>query len=233
MGDRPNACLPFFMKKTALIILSALISLISFAQELAFPGAEGFGKYTTGGRGGKVWIVTNVNDNGPGSLREAVEAEGPRIVVFEVDGDIHLETPLRIENDNITIAGQSAPGDGICLCDSPVVINASNVIVRYIRCRLGDKYVQDADALSGGRYGQKNDKITVIFRARGKGKLNFRVLRKNRAQTISNMEINSDNWKDYKFTFQRPGDKSEEQHLIVWPSVKGDGYIDMDDIYLR
>lgn len=156
MGDRPNACLPFFMKKTALIILSALISLISFAQELAFPGAEGFGKYTTGGRGGKVWIVTNLNDNGPGSLREAVEAEGPRIVVFEVDGDIHLETPLRIENDNITIAGQSAPGDGICLCDSPVVINASNVIVRYIRCRLGDKYVQDADALSGGRYGQKN-----------------------------------------------------------------------------
>ena len=83
------------------------------------------------------------------------------------------------------------------------------------------------------RYGQKNDKITVIFRARGKGKLNFRVLRKNRAQTISNMEINSDNWKDYKFTFQRPGDKKEEQHLIVWPSVKGNGYIDMDDIYLR
>ena len=86
---------------------------------------------------------------------------------------------------------------------------------------------------SSSRYGQKNDKITVIFRARGKGKLNFRVLRKNRTQTISNMEINSDNWKDYKFTFQRPGDKKEEQHLIVWPSVKGDGYIDMDDIYLR
>ena len=145
------------MKRTAFTLLfSVLIALSCYAQELAFPGAEGFGKYTTGGRGGKVWIVTNLNDSGPGSLREAVEAEGPRIIVFEVDGDIHLETPLRISNDNITIAGQSAPGDGICLCDSPVVINASNVIVRYIRCRLGDKYVQDADALSGGQYGQKN-----------------------------------------------------------------------------
>lgn len=144
------------MKKTALLLLAIFASIISFAQELAFPGAEGFGKYTSGGRGGRVMIVTNLNDSGPGSFREAVEAEGARIVVFEVDGDIHLESPLRIENDNITIAGQSAPGDGICLCDSPLIINASNVIIRYIRCRLGDKYVQDSDAVSGGRYGQKN-----------------------------------------------------------------------------
>lgn len=143
--------------KTFLISLLALgAALSATAQPLAFPGAEGFGKYTTGGRGGRVMIVTNLDDHGPGSLREAVEGSGPRIVVFEVDGDIHLETPLRIENDDITIAGQSAPGDGICLCDSQLTIDASNVIIRYIRCRLGDKYTHDSDAVGGGRYGQKN-----------------------------------------------------------------------------
>lgn len=148
------------MKQLFLIIVMAFAVIMEsfgiYAQELAFPGAEGFGKYTTGGRGGKVLIVTNLNDSGPGSLREAVESEGPRIVVFEVAGNIHLATPLNIENDDITIAGQSAPGDGICLCDSPLIINASNVIVRYLRCRLGDKYEQDYDGLGGGRYGQRN-----------------------------------------------------------------------------
>lgn len=144
------------MKRIILSSILALMAIAAGAQQLAFPGAEGFGKYTSGGRGGKVMIVTNLNDSGPGSLREAVETEGPRIIVFEVDGDIHLETPLRISNDNITIAGQSAPGDGICLCDQPLSIDASNVIVRYIRCRLGDKFIEDNDAVTGGNYGQKN-----------------------------------------------------------------------------
>lgn len=126
------------------------------AQPLAFPGAEGYGKYTVGGRGGRVLTVTNLNDSGAGSFRDAVEQKGPRIVVFAVDGTIELKSPLRINNDSITIAGQSAPGDGICLKDYPLVVNASNVIVRYIRVRVGDRHKLDSDGLGGGRYGQKN-----------------------------------------------------------------------------
>lgn len=136
--------------------LFAILSILLTAQQLAFPGAEGYGKYTSGGRGGQVIKVTNLNDAGPGSLRYAVEQNGPRIVVFDVDGTIELKSALRINNDSITIAGQSAPGDGICLKDYPLVINASNVIVRYLRVRLGDRYSLDSDAIGGGRYGQKN-----------------------------------------------------------------------------
>ena len=111
-------------------------------------------------------LVTNLNDSGEGSLRHAVEQKGPRIVVFAVAGTIGLKSPLRINNDSITIAGQSAPGDGICLKDYPLVVNASNVIVRYIRVRVGDHHRLDSDALGGGRYGQKNvilDHISVSW----------------------------------------------------------------------
>jgi pectate lyase len=106
---------------------------------IAFPGAEGFGKYTIGGRGGKVLIVQNTNDNGPGSFREAAEANFPRIIVFAVSGTIHLQKKVVIKS-NATIAGQSAPGDGICFADMSVNIGGDNVVVRYLRFRLGDKF---------------------------------------------------------------------------------------------
>jgi len=120
----------------------------------AFPGAEGFGRNATGGRGGKIIFVTNLNDSGTGSFRTAVQSSGPRIVIFKVSGNIELKTPINITTNDLTIVGQSAPGDGICIQNYEVVVSASNVIIRFIRFRLGDLTQQETDAI-WGRY-QKN-----------------------------------------------------------------------------
>ena len=119
---------------------------------VAFEGAEGCGKYSLGGRGGKEYVVTSLADDGSeGTLRHAVEAEGPRVVKFAVSGDIHLNAPLNIRNPYLTILGQTAPGEGITIRDHNIFITADHVIMRYLRMRLGSAARVEADAL-GARH---------------------------------------------------------------------------------
>lgn len=121
---------------------------------VAFPGAEGAGRLARGGRGGAVLRVTSLDDSGPGSLRAAIEAEGPRTVVFDIGGTITLASPLRIREPRITVAGQTAPGGGITLRGQPLLISTDDVIVRYIRSRLGDDQAVQTDAITIDRGGR-------------------------------------------------------------------------------
>jgi pectate lyase len=143
------------MTKTAILLVSLCLlagslCVWSEAEEAipAFPGAEGFGSKTPGGRGGKVVFVTNLSDSGPGSLRAACETAGPRTVVFRVGGLITLKTPLIISEPYLTIAAQTAPGDGVCLRSDNFRIVTHDVVVRFLRCRLGDLTRKETDSVS-------------------------------------------------------------------------------------
>ncbi len=108
----------------SLLLAGLLCTTLSAAQPLAFPAAEGWGRFATGGRGGEVYAVTNLSDDGPGSLRDAVSV-GHRTVIFRVSGTIELKAVLFVERSNITVAGQTAPGDGICLRRFPLEIRGT------------------------------------------------------------------------------------------------------------
>jgi hypothetical protein len=120
------------------------------AEIPSFPGAEGGGMYTFGGRGGNVYTVTSLEDRGPGTLREACEKGGARIIVFNVSGIIKIKSPLIIRAPYITIAGQTAPGDGICVAGESVWINTHDVIIRHMRFRRGETFVGRRDDAIGG-----------------------------------------------------------------------------------
>jgi pectate lyase len=116
------------------------------SEVLAFPEAEGFGAQTPGGRGGQVIEVTNLNDSGPGSLRAAIDTTGKRIIVFRVSGTIYLNDNLHIKEPFVTIAGQTAPGDGITIANEVLKVeDTHDVIIRYIRSRLGDNNCPSQD----------------------------------------------------------------------------------------
>ena len=134
----------------ALLFLGSLLSLS--AQTSAFPGAYGGGMHATGGRGGKVLYVTSLADDGSaGTLRWALYQNYPRTILFKVSGTIALTRKISIKNGDLTVAGQSAPGDGICIRDHEITINADNVIMRYLRFRLGNRDLENESDAIGAR----------------------------------------------------------------------------------
>lgn len=145
MSCKTKIVYPNVSKEENLILKTEPINEIAYA----FPGAEGFGRNVTGGREGRVIKVINLNDSGEGSFREAITATGARIIVFDVSGTITLNSSINISNGNITIAGQTAPGDGITLRKYALNVRANNVIIRYLRFRMGDEAGIESDAIGG------------------------------------------------------------------------------------
>jgi len=136
------------VKRLALSLAILAVPQVAQAQIPAFPGAEGAGMWSLGGRGGQVYEVTTLADDGSGSLREAVEASGPRFVVFRLSGTIELASTLSITDPHIYVAGQTAPGDGITLKNYGLRVRADHVIVRHLRVRPGDNEGLELDSIS-------------------------------------------------------------------------------------
>ena len=146
-----------FKIKRSLFFLLFMLPLFLLKGQVAFPGAEGGGMYATGGRGGKVFYVNSLEDTKEGNkatqegtLRWCLDREGPKTILFKVAGIIRLKSPLNV-TDNTTIAGQTAPGDGICIADNCVKIKGDHVVIRFLRFRLGDLTKVEDDAINGVR----------------------------------------------------------------------------------
>jgi hypothetical protein len=164
----------FIITALILLIIASLLCLVCgetmiFSAEQTgkrlpvFPGAEGFGVYTSAGRGGRILRVTNLNDNGPGSLRAALEASGPRIVVFEVSGTIALESRIYVYNPYLTIAGQTAPSPGINIRNHGLYIRSHDILVQHLRFRTGDSYGDLTDCLNIFWYKHPNVIFNIVI----------------------------------------------------------------------
>jgi len=142
------------------VLAESSVSRFKTAQK-AFPSAEGFGKYAIGGRGGKVIKVTNLNDRGPGSFREAINTKGPRIIVFDVSGNIMIKSPLEIREPFVTIAGQTAPGGGIAVIGHETSLLSHDVILRHMRFRATDLSDAAIDAFNNGSPADKSTRFII------------------------------------------------------------------------